>query len=203
MIKRQNSINLSEIPAKRNDGLLICLNCDKLLPKRRQKYCSDECYYDWATKHNQNLMRSKFIKKTKGFCNHCKQQPIKREDRYPHLTNKEWQEIKQFTQAIKFTNEYVILLDNTKLILDHIKPIALGGGEFDESNLQILCLKCNKIKTAKDFIEIAKARRIEKIMSNGQKSLAVNKKEDGLPPTDKSMGIRPTILGQTKIGDFS
>ena len=24
--------------------------------------------------------------------------------------------------------------------------------------------------------------------------LAVNKKEDGLPPTDKSVGIRPTIL---------
>lgn len=189
MNKRQNSINLSEISAKRNnEGLLICLNCDILLPKRRQKYCSDECSYDWATKHNQNLMRSKFIKKTKGLCNHCKQQPLKQENRPYHInTAIAYENYKTHFNIIKDEGDIFFVLNESRLILDHINPIALGGAEFDESNLQILCWECNKIKTKKDHAEIAKARRIEKTMANGQIILTVNKKEDGLT-------ISPTIL---------
>ena len=166
---------------------MICLNCDKLLPKRRQKYCSDECSYDWATKHNQNLMRSKFIKKTKGFCNECKKQPLKQQSRPHNLdTAVEYEQYKILFNIIKDEGNIFFILDESQLILDHIKPIALGGDEFNESNLQILCRECNKSKTAKDFAEIGKARRLEKIMSNGQIPLDVNQKEDGL--------IRPTIL---------
>lgn len=46
--------------------------------------------------------------------------------------------------------------------MDHIIPIALGGPEFDEANLQFLCPECNKIKTAKDMKLIALQRRNEK-----------------------------------------
>lgn len=53
-------------------------------------------------------------------------------------------------------------------ILDHIKPIALCGAEFDKSNLQIICSDCNKIKTKQDHKDIAKLRRIEKKMTAGQ-----------------------------------
>ena len=53
-------------------------------------------------------------------------------------------------------------------ILDHIKPIALGGEEFDEKNLQILCKKCDKIKTKQDHKDIAKLRSIEKKLADGQ-----------------------------------
>ena len=34
----------------------------------------------------------------------------------------------------------------------------------------------------------------QKRKQEAQKPLAVNKKEDGLPPTAKAVGIRPTIL---------
>lgn len=56
-------------------------------------------------------------------------------------------------------------------ILDHIKPIALGGEEFDEKNLQILCKDCDKIKTRQDHKDIAKLRRTEKILVEGQTML--------------------------------
>ncbi len=49
------------------------------------------------------------------------------------------------------------------LIGDHIEPIALGGDEWDINNIQILCQKCNKIKTKEDAKKIAKQRRIEKV----------------------------------------
>ena len=36
-------------------------------------------------------------------------------------------------------------IDDSKLIADHIKPIALGGAQWDKDNIQTLCIKCNKI----------------------------------------------------------
>jgi 5-methylcytosine-specific restriction endonuclease McrA len=44
-------------------------------------------------------------------------------------------------------------------ILDHIRPIAMGGDQWARKNLQVLCEKCNKIKTAKDMGRIAAWKR--------------------------------------------
>jgi 5-methylcytosine-specific restriction endonuclease McrA len=63
------------------------------------------------------------------------------------------------------------ITERGRFVLDHITPIALGGAEFDEANLQILCFECDKIKTAKDMTLIAKRRRDERILSNGQRKL--------------------------------
>ena len=50
------------------------------------------------------------------------------------------------------------------LIADHIVPIALGGNHLgDESNIQLLCLDCNKEKTKKDMGNIARQKRINKV----------------------------------------
>ena len=43
---------------------------------------------------------------------------------------------------------------SSNFVADHIKPIALGGDEWDINNLQTLCLLCNKKKTRQDIIEI-------------------------------------------------
>jgi len=53
------------------------------------------------------------------------------------------------------------------LILDHIIPIAMGGEEFNEDNLQILCKECNKIKTKKDMGDIARFKNIERMKEEG------------------------------------
>ena len=53
--------------------------------------------------------------------------------------------------------------ESYKLIVDHIKPIAIGGSEWDSHNLQTLCERDNKIKTAKDQAKIAKFRKAEKL----------------------------------------
>lgn len=47
----------------------------------------------------------------------------------------------------------------SNLIVDHKLPIALGGLEFDENNLQTLCVDCNRIKNKFDQSLIAKYRR--------------------------------------------
>jgi 5-methylcytosine-specific restriction endonuclease McrA len=62
------------------------------------------------------------------------------------------------------------VIDSWDLVLDHILPIALGGEQFgDESNLQLLCPKCNKEKTSRDISEIAQNRRITRIQDHNRK----------------------------------
>jgi 5-methylcytosine-specific restriction endonuclease McrA len=46
------------------------------------------------------------------------------------------------------------------LILDHKKPIAIGGEEFSKDNVWLLCKICNKEKTKKDMGLIAVERKI-------------------------------------------
>lgn len=53
-------------------------------------------------------------------------------------------------------------VDPSSFIVDHIKPIALGGDEFDINNLQTLCPECNKRKTKMDQARIASQRRVER-----------------------------------------
>jgi 5-methylcytosine-specific restriction endonuclease McrA len=40
-------------------------------------------------------------------------------------------------------------------ILDHIRPLAMGGDQWAVDNLQVLCERCNRIKTARDMGRIA------------------------------------------------
>lgn len=56
-------------------------------------------------------------------------------------------------------------VNTAALVGDHIIPIALGGPQWDINNVQTLCIKCDKIKTAQDFKDIAKQRKIEKVQS--------------------------------------
>jgi len=63
------------------------------------------------------------------------------------------------------------------MIADHIKPIAIGGPEWDINNLQTLCIECNKVKTRKDAADIAKVRRSEKFTANLEKKIADGQKQ--------------------------
>jgi 5-methylcytosine-specific restriction endonuclease McrA len=44
-------------------------------------------------------------------------------------------------------------------VLDHIRPIAMGGDQWARENLQVLCETCNKIKTAADMGKIARWKK--------------------------------------------
>jgi 5-methylcytosine-specific restriction endonuclease McrA len=49
--------------------------------------------------------------------------------------------------------------DGPHYILDHIRPIAMGGDQWARDNLQVLCGRCNKIKTARDMGKIARWKK--------------------------------------------
>ena len=102
------------------------------------------------------------IKENQGKCEHCGRVPTKKEINGKMMPDS-WfrEEMKRWHQIIEITDEHAIIVDESKLILDHIIPIALGGAEFDRANLQILCIGCNKIKTRLDQAKIAMLRKTE------------------------------------------
>jgi hypothetical protein len=68
----------------------------------------------------------------------------------------------------KETWEKKIVPDTSKLIGDHIIPIAIGGREYDLDNVQTLCEKCNKVKTKQDLRKIALYRKQSKFQTKLQ-----------------------------------
>lgn len=146
MHKRQGHRRLEN--RKDKDGKLICLipTCNKLRiigkNKRVRNYCECHNYLDIVEHVNWGSLRLKALERDQYRCVKCGKQPFK--DSFKKGENK---------------------VNTSALIGDHILPIALGGDEFDINNVQTLCRICDKIKTTKDRQDIAKQRRIEKILN--------------------------------------
>ena len=129
----------SEIAEKRihNDQ---CPNCGK--PKsewnRRTDWrcCSTKCTEEFWKTHNKSWsweqFRMEVFKRDKGVCQMCN-------DKFTFI---EYQTKKEYP-------------DWSKLVADHIKPLAIGGEMWEMDNLQTLCQRCNKKKTKQDLKDIA------------------------------------------------
>jgi 5-methylcytosine-specific restriction enzyme A len=52
-------------------------------------------------------------------------------------------------------------------VVDHIRPIRLGGAKLDRENLQTLCSRCNTLKTARELrgggeLKVYESRPVER-----------------------------------------
>ena len=162
MVKqRENSRWIKERRDKK--GRLLCLipTCNNLREpyknsNRTKNYCKEHSFIDMRTFTSWSKLRDKVLERDNYTCVECGKQPRK------------------ISKYIDDNGRYIDTdcgVDESKLIGDHIKPIALGGDEWDIDNIQTLCIKCNKIKTKEDAKNIAKLRSVEKKLVNGQKQL--------------------------------
>jgi 5-methylcytosine-specific restriction endonuclease McrA len=110
-----------------------CIICGIPLKNRRWKYCTDECRINWFKQFKPYFLwgeiRLKALERDNFTCVKC-----------------------------GFRDEESKIYHTGKLIADHIKPIALGGEEFELINLQTLCEKCNRTKTNEDLRLIMKLK---------------------------------------------
>jgi 5-methylcytosine-specific restriction endonuclease McrA len=149
----------------------LCAICGNPLPnKRRKTFCSKQCEHVWWSTHDWGYLRSIILERDSYKCAECGLQLKRAESGYFDVVN----DPKGFTKDDPDRwgekgkdNSYYYL----PLIVDHIKPIALGGGEFDRDNLQVLCKWCDKAKTKNDIGNIVEFRRIEKVIGSQGKSL--------------------------------
>lgn len=114
--------------------------------KRRTDWtcCSTKC----SDEHNKvsikywPTVRSQIIKRDKYTCMHC---------------------------GWKAPERQYMWENDPCFVVDHIIPIACGGSEWSEDNMQTLCPSCNKKKTKMDAARIAKHRLKEQLIKAGQK----------------------------------
>lgn len=130
-------------PRVDKNGQKHCLNCDKPLTGRRWRYCSDKCGFEFWAKHNWSTLRLKMLEKSDLTCAMCGFHLEK-------VKGEQW--LWECVAPPSDDRIYYRYNDASYLfIVDHIIPIYAGGPEFDEENLQVLCRKCNKKKTADDM----------------------------------------------------
>jgi len=135
------------------------------------------------------MMREKVFRRDKYTCIKCGRKsyeveyipPGERGDRQIEMmlerNPSERYEIKSAngTRWGELTDRVMVWFDRvsgSELVADHIKPIALGGPQWDMENIQTLCVDCNRVKTKKDAGSIAMQRRVDKTLDGIQKEFS-------------------------------
>ena len=165
----------------------LCPVCEKHKDDwtRRKDWtcCSTDCTEEYQKQviYGWGQLRLEAFKRDNFTCNHCKEQPKNKSE----CTNGFYDDPEKMLEHMKLypasypnlkvlSNKPIIVeySDPSKLIGDHVVPIAIGGEQWDIDNIQTLCIACDKIKTKNDQGDIAKARSIEKKIVYGQQKLA-------------------------------
>jgi len=119
----------------KNKQCPVCGKPKSEFEKGKHKYCSPECQNKFMEEccewRDWPHIRLKIWRRDEGTCKVCN-----KKSGSSYFPDKGW-------------------------VIDHIIPIASGGGEFDLNNLQTLCPNCNKRKTARDLHRINKNRKPE------------------------------------------
>jgi len=139
--------------------------------------CSVKCtekFQDMYIIYSWQDIRLKAFERDNFACVKCGKKPITFHERYDSESEEDFKWRAEKYDGYRFVG-YVKggynVFDTSKLIGDHIIPIALGGDEWNLDNIQTLCIKCDKKKTKKDAKKIAKQRSIEKKLIKGQRQI--------------------------------
>jgi len=139
---------------RRTDWRCCSVKCTKV-------FWEHHCIADgWAD------LRKKVFERDDWRCVKCGHQPVKQVRHGYHPVDAKILK----SEYLQDWNGWVNTIVDT-LIADHIKPIALGGDEWDMDNIQTLCVSCNKAKTARDIRKISWLRNAEKVLAKGQRRL--------------------------------
>lgn len=166
--KRRRSLrdNEKELRYKRGpNGFRLCRQCRKEVQPPRRTFCSDECVHEWKLRSDPKYLREQVYLRDLGQCARCgvdtRLQKIKLED------------VLRACRYDEGSPEYVALIASLRLTrsearkslwqADHIRPVEDGGGECDIGNIQTLCVKCHKAKTAGQTSYRSKPRTIKPI----------------------------------------
>eukprot|EP00943_MAST-04B_sp_MAST-4B-sp1_P000459 g459.t1 len=148
----------------------VCINKNESLLQQRQlpgwygKYCSYECKKAMMVKTTGGYIRQEMFKLEKGICQicggnmhelFCRIRRLEKPDRLQELLRH------RFTVSTKAKK--MTIIESPKegdfWQVDHICPVAEGGGECDLSNFRTLCTPCH-LKETKELHKRLKQKRL-------------------------------------------
>ncbi|HLH02815.1 MAG TPA: HNH endonuclease signature motif containing protein [Bryobacteraceae bacterium] len=128
------------------NGRHLCRWCSLEVPAGRQTFCSDWCVEEWRLRSNPGHLRERVFERDRGICAQCGLDCIA-----------EFRRIRRLRGPARLRASAEWRLGSRKSLwdADHVVPVVEGGGECDLSNMQTLCLKCHRARTA----QLAESRR--------------------------------------------
>lgn len=121
------------------NGRCLCRWCNLEVPPGRQTFCSDWCVEEWKLRSNPGHLRERVFERDRGVCAQCGVDCLAEFRRIRRLRG---------AAALRARREWNCGARNSLWDADHILPVVQGGGECDLANMQTLCLKCHRIRTA-------------------------------------------------------
>lgn len=131
-------IKRSELPKGAN-GRALCRWCNLEVPAGRTSFCSSWCVEEWKLRSNPGHLRERVLERDHGICAVCNLDCIAELRRIKRLRG---------TARLKALTEWNMGRRKSLWDADHIRPVVEGGGECDLSNMQTVCLKCHRQRTA-------------------------------------------------------
>lgn len=165
-VRRRSTVRQSdrELRDKRGpNGRRLCRFCKTEVPKGKRTFCSDECVHEWKLRSDPGYLRVHVFRRDLGICAKCGVDT--------RMTAIVLQDALRAAGYAASDPRYRALLNEHNLTAkeaekslwqaDHIIPVAEGGGECGLENIQTICTKCHKLKTAIQAGRFAKPRKIK------------------------------------------
>jgi 5-methylcytosine-specific restriction protein A len=164
--RRRSTISQSDRELRNQrgpSGRRLCRFCRKEVPKGKRTFCSDACVHEWKLRSDPGYLREQVFLRDLGICAKCKTDTRR--------TKILVQDVLHAARYDRKDEAYRALLADFRLTAheaekslwqaDHIRPVAEGGGECGLENIQTICTKCHKLKTAIQAGKNAKPRKIK------------------------------------------
>jgi 5-methylcytosine-specific restriction protein A len=149
-------IELSKLRSER--GHRFCRWCRGECPKKRQTFCSKLCIHEWKLRSRGSYLRKYVYMRDHGACAKCGLccDSVERElldSIHAARMTKEWRAYDEHLHPIieGVLAKYSLGkkdLWRTLWEVDHIIPVAAGGGRCGLEGVQTLCLPCHREKSA-------------------------------------------------------
>lgn len=156
----------------------LCRQCEKPLAGRRRAYCSEECRVAWLVPRVWTVAVREVEKRDNGVCAACGRDAVEIVKTFLSIKARAWSNDPDVRKQAEAERRALIAELNAQGFslysytsvpmwgelyqVDHITPVAEGGGGCGLSNLQTLCTSCHKAKTAEQASRKATRRKPQK-----------------------------------------
>lgn len=121
------------VPHVDTEGRPVCRWCRQPVRPPRRTFCSERCVHEWRIRTDPAFLREAVWIRDRGICQRCLVDLAEAE--------RQWRKRKPPTRSVRLTRAW--LQARPRWEVDHIVPVADGGGECGLANLRLLCRPCH------------------------------------------------------------
>jgi 5-methylcytosine-specific restriction endonuclease McrA len=136
----------AELP-KGPNGYALCRQCQTEVKPPQRTFCSQACIHTWKIRSSPSYAREQVFLRDKGVCAVCKLDTEKLREILYAIRIQSEEHYQQLTVLYRLKYGFGFNLAAHFFEMDHILPVAQGGGSCGLENLQSLCLPCHRDKT--------------------------------------------------------